>query len=310
MIKIDSQSNGRLVHRYLAYTTITKFCPETQKPLWVKSGYKIQWKNIWADLKMSFVPALAFRLGVPLEFAYQLGAIALDSANVGTNSGGVLAASITWNHVTAASAVLVIGVQNHNVVPGNITYNGTNTTFGQDSPDDYAKLYYTLSPTSGTKAVVINASTVDYLEGFSISFTGADTSTIGANANGGGTGGVSNATITTTRNNSFCVSIDYIQQPGAITSYDDGQTPIVDQAGGPANAYRSVGSYLQVATSGTNQRIQYSHGNVYWQTTILEVLQAISGPTNVKTWDGIAIANVKTINSVAIANVKTINGVT
>lgn len=36
---------------------------------------------------------------------------------------------------------------------------------------------------------------------------------------------------------------------------------------------------------------------------------ALSGPSNLKTWFGVAVANIKTINGVAIGNVKTLDGI-
>lgn len=54
------------------------------------------------------------------------------------------------------------------------------------------------------------------------------------------------------------------------------------------------------ASSGTNALI----------ASALLVAATPSGPTNLKTWDGITKANTKTINGVAIANIKTVNGIT
>lgn len=36
----------------------------------------------------------------------------------------------------------------------------------------------------------------------------------------------------------------------------------------------------------------------------------VQGPTNLKTWCGVAKANIKTINGIPLANVKSINGLT
>ena len=37
-------------------------------------------------------------------------------------------------------------------------------------------------------------------------------------------------------------------------------------------------------------------------------LVPVSGPANVKSWNGVAIANVKSINGLAVGSIKSING--
>ena len=48
--------------------------------------------------------------------------------------------------------------------------------------------------------------------------------------------------------------------------------------------------------------------NSKYGTTIIGTYTAVSGPANIKSWNGVAIANIKSINGISISSIKSING--
>lgn len=114
-------------------------------------------------------------------------------------------------------------------------------------------------------------------------------------------------TLTTITNGCF-ITLGYRMPSGNFTAGANTQLLSVGWAG--------AGSGDQIADTPTTQTVGLQTLNITtsgaasgWDGLLATILPvAAVGPTNVKTWDGLALASVKTVDGLAIASVKTING--
>ena len=211
-------------------------------------------------------------------------------------------------------------------------------TYGTDSIPTGSAL-----ATSGT----IDVSTLDgTLTGHELTFSGANKITLGNGTHyalvcyydGGDASNKieigTDSSSTTHSGNEFYHGPSYSPDSTYDTTfyiYTDSGTPIIDAVSGtdagfsgspdnsdPFASGQAVTYTVQSALSNSTTYYWRARGkdplgsNTYgsWATTrSFTTTSGASGPSNVKTWNGIALSSVKTINGVAIANIKSINGI-
>lgn len=281
MIRLDAQSYGHLVHRYLAYCEFTKMDdtdPENKKTAYTKKGYRIQWKNIKNDLYQPLRNAQRFaeRLGVDLKSAYQIGAIAVDVADAGGFQNSGVSTTLTVSHACASNAVLAVGTFEAYAALTSLTYNSVSlgSKLANDG-DSTSNIYGTLSPASGTHDIVgtMAGTSPQALCGWS--FTGAETGSFGGATNATtGTSASPTVSVTTNIDNSFVVGlIAALPSTGTLTA-SDSQTV---NATGTSEGYKVRGAYIQKVTAGS-QAMGWSNGSGsnYFGTTVVEIRQALA----------------------------------
>jgi len=236
-------------------------------------------------------------------------AIAVDSNNAGTN--GSTGTSLTWSHTCAAGAVLIVTVMyqgNHTAL--SITYNGVAMTKSSaviyDGGDYSASIWYLLSPSSGANDIVITKGNGKPIAGGSISFTGANTSAVGSHNTASGNDTSATVTVTTTGSGNGYV-VDCVNGINTFT-ITGGQTAIGNYPDFGGDSVNDGAASYEAYASGADPTASYSHSSQQWWIVALEVMEAVTGPANVKTIQGLATASVKTVDGLAIASVKTING--
>lgn len=241
-------------------------------------------------------------------------ALAIDSTSGGA---GGRAASLTWAHTcTGSDLVLIVGVSVYKDGGGSytisgVTYNGDAMTLANDIGDNdkRAYIFYLVNPDTGGSyniiATVAGGSSV-IVSGGAVSITGASqTNPIGVTGGAIGYSSKISTAVTTTVADSILIDV--------VNCSDVPQGHI---AGGGQTLYESrdgkqcmSGSYKATTTVGNytmSWRLQYgSSNNIH---NVVEVVPAISGPANVKTYKGLASASVKTKKGLAIASVKTDKG--
>lgn len=186
----DAETSARLVHRYLAKVSTTKYEYWTQQIEYQRDSYEVQWKNILADARnlngsLVAVPAYAIAsvlLGlfkahvVPFHWAI-VGAIAVDA---GTGRNFTAASStLTYSHTNTGSNLILwnsVVTSTSDDISG-VTYAGTQspTQLGkiQDPSSRWNYLYYLPAPTTGSNTMGISTTdTPDFIFSFSASFTG------------------------------------------------------------------------------------------------------------------------------------------
>ena len=233
-------------------------------------------------------------------------AIAFDAfSSAATAANGT---SLTWSHTCAGGTdnVLIVGGENRTgVLPSSVTYNGDTVTALQDlgvGSFQGINQWYRIAPDSGSNNIVVTQAGSSALSYGAISLTGCNTSPIGNINTASGTGG-SNPSITVGTGN-WAISMGTDNN-----SPNDGQTATSPQTQ-RYTRYTTGGSAAHTvgATNDTDNTVSFgsSFGTCYGAA--VEILAPVSGPANVKTWDGLAIASVKVVNGLAIGSTKTING--
>lgn len=111
MVTIDAKSNAYLVNRYLAFWQFTKFCEHTQKPLYTKTGYKVQWQNIRHDLARFIQSGSALQyayglLGAILGMPFSIGAVSYDFSG---STGSPGAAGLNYPHTCSGNNRMLVG---------------------------------------------------------------------------------------------------------------------------------------------------------------------------------------------------------
>ena len=181
------------------------------------------------------------------------GAIAIDTS---TNSGTTALYNTTtgsFNHTCTGSNLVLgslIGVYFTTI--SSETYNSVALTQAAlaTNSDYRAYSHYILSPSTGTNSLAVTYAATGYGAGSAISFSGADTSGIGATQTGTGTSDTPTLSITTIANNSYVIDIvktDGSEGTGTSTA-GAGQTKIGDQE--TANVNHHLTSYEPVAVAG------------------------------------------------------------
>ena len=235
-------------------------------------------------------------------------AIAFDAfSSAATAANGT---SLTFSHTCAGGTdnVLVAGgITRSGSNPTGVTYNGTAMTFLQAAGIagfTGVTQWYLPNPASGAHNIVVSIASSTCISFGGISLTGAATSPIGNFNAATGTGGA-NPNITVNSGNWG------ISQTGDNNSTPDGGSP-----GSPQtlryNRYTTGGTngHTGGATNDTDSTTSWGSSFGSYAVAGVEILAPVSGPANVKTWDGLAIASVKTFNGLAKTSTKSVNGVT
>jgi hypothetical protein len=216
---------------------------------------------------------------------------------VGSNSNRVL---IVFAHNNQTTGDVFTGV----------TYNGTSmtrlaTTAGNGA---FIALYFLVAPTSGTHTLTISGTwSAGWDENaFVMSYDGVDQTNPANSVATNGTAPVT-GTVNLSSTNSWAVTFGYedavpISNGTGIATVRVPETPTQYRAAGDSGVVASSGNYNQTWSAGS--------GNIRMlQVGIAPV--APSGPTNVKTWDGVTQSTgIKTYESVAVASVKSVIGIT
>lgn len=250
-------------------------------------------------------------------------AIAFDTDGGGfTNSSS---GSLTYTHTcTGSNLVLYVlaGTASGVTVTG-ITYNSvamslvdSYTGIGQAVDNLY--LYILTAPATGSNSVVVSASgSGSLIYSQSGSYTGAAQS--GQPPHTAKNTGNSVTTLTTTVNTSTAPSTDNCWIVGGYSL--DGNFTV---SAGAGTTLRSTNASIKnwlgimdgnavVHPAGSSSLIFNSSSscNMRGIITSLAPFVAPSGPTNVKTWDGVTQSTgIKTYEGVAVASVKSVNGIT
>lgn len=242
------------------------------------------------------------------------GSIAFDATTNRTNETG---ASTTFSHtVTGTNPVITVAVASYRGL-SSCTYNSVGMTLGVNASQGQAKsgVYYYGNPATGAHNVVFTPTSSGTDDICAISFSGADTTTPNGvtGTNVGTNSDTLSKSVTTTRANSFLVDAFATEEdPAHVYGPDAGQTQRMwgqnnfwIGGGASTKPTTSVGSYTMGWTKSSGSQAN----NL--SISVLEIKEYVaSGPANVKTVNGLAIASVKSMNDLAIASVKSINDLT
>lgn len=237
------------------------------------------------------------RFGMPLrEYEYMRsidpyfsvrGALAVDATtNRGNNPGNDTTDSFSHT-VTGANPLLVsstaMNPEAGTVVQNAPTYNSSALTLGVSrtmaGSVGRASLYYHLTPSTGANTFALSWDGNCYSGSGVISFSGADTSGIGATTSTTTISTTATVNITTTRNNSYVVdSVNSLNASGtSAPTVGADQTAIHTAAFVSTTKGAGGGSYESKATPGTvTMSWVVDGGNIPWVSAVLEVLEPSS----------------------------------
>lgn len=236
-------------------------------------------------------------------------AIAFDAASSANTV--VSASSLTFSHTcTGSDLVLTVGVSaDSGVSPTGVTYNGSAMTKQVTEPGIDTTIWTLVSPATGANNIVVTFAASHFFIAGGISLTGCNTaSAVGATNHGNGSTNNAAISVTTTAANSWLVACVTHNRNSSVTAISGSTVRFNEYL--VTDNFRGIGITAPTTTTGS-----YSIGETMgtpsdgWWAVAVEIKEATAaGPTNVKTWDGLALASVKTINGLAIASVKTVNG--
>lgn len=234
-------------------------------------------------------------------------AITIDTTTTGSSDPS--SATLTWSHTCTDATLLVVTVaESRAVTVTGVTYNGDALTLAieDNTGTPYASIWYRVNPDAGAHDIVVTySSAITVPRAGGASFKGTDTSSpLGATANESGSAAAKSIDITTTMAGSAV--IDCVGDLGTIHTPASGQTTINTDGNNRIGGYEIVGAtgtYSQNWNSNDSISRAYCH-------VAAEFKEPASGPTKLKTWNGLTNTKIKTINGLAIAKVKTINGLT
>lgn len=224
----------------------------------------------------------------------------------GENVGTSVTVSVTVP--TGSNRVLVVG-HGHSGSAGTVsgTFNGDSLTLGPSESLNGVtrRMLYLVAPDEGTFDLVINTSNSVNNSAWGLTITGADQAAPnvqGSNA----VDGTAEMPINMTTTADDCWLFAHAYMNGAV-SFDTGATTL-----GMTTATYGYYSGGSVGAAGAkSMTISSNAGSPYGMTVGMGFKpQVDSGPTNMKTWDGLAKAGVKTMDGLALASVKTWNGLT
>jgi len=233
-----------------------------------------------------------------------------------TASGSV--GSWSFDHTCGASATaLFVGIQTaatSDTISG-VTYNGVSMTelTSHNGSDSKHKSFGLISPATGTNSVSITYtnSSGNGARAVVMSYTGANG--FGATNTQQTTSTPQTLSVTTTQDNSWLVGFTGANVAFSGTNYTAGTSTTLRGTVGAGGRINCGGYDSNAAKSPTGSYSLSSAGNSGFNNvqSVVELKEGspVSGPTNLKTLNGIAKANIKTINGIAIANVKTYNGI-
>lgn len=240
-------------------------------------------------------------------------AIAFDFGSTGTAS----ATSVTVAHtVSGSDRILLTGVttgdgssQGDDVVTG-VTYNGVSmtriNTVVNTGNTSRSYLYYLLAPATGTNNVVASLSTSRRVRASSASYTGVGNGQPDASNTATDSSNPYSISVTTVADNCWVVGFDGNGAGEAITAGTS------TTARGGSGTTGMIGDNNAAKTPAGSVTLNFASTDGFPNALVAASISPgtqVSGPTNMKTWDGVTSANIKTMDGVALASVKTWNGI-
>ncbi len=267
-----------------------------------------QWlKNTFAFAEIKVYYAQTAQ-GISLPFPYYF-AIARDTSTAfGGGTGNTVVTYANYPMASTSTGVLFFGMYGTNGSSDTVTaqaFQGHAMTKINVRANGYRQTYlFYFFTASGTGDIVITFSgDPGGSDGSGFSYTGCSTSAIDSTATLASSGATATFTVTTTVVATGCWLAGFFLDNGSSITAGTGSSVI--RTFGNGSTMDSNGT----VGTGSRSLVGLDTSNDTWGACIASFAPAASGPTNVKTWDGIAIASVKTINGLVIGSVKTVNGV-
>lgn len=238
-------------------------------------------------------------LGLGLFFG---ATIAYDTSNGGHDDDP--SGSFSFTCGSGSNRILLGGVCGNPQGTPYLYYNGVQATSITTTVRG-GRMFYLINPASG--AHTLSWGNISQSSTAVLTLTGAaQTSPIESyNSNSSSSGGVGNTSVTTTTDNAMVIA--YLAIDGRDSGYIVGATSV--GGGGPSMNYNSDLGYYFKATAGT---VTMSSSNLGLREggLIMVVVKnyVASGPSELKTMNGLTAAQIKTRNGLEIGKMKTING--
>ena len=243
---------------------------------------------------------------------------------INTSSAGAADNTVAWpTHQSGDFALLCVETANEAVTLS--TTGGFTQITGSPQSDTSSSatrltVFSCLATSSSmTSPVIQNPGNHSYA--VIITFRGVNQSTpinISAGNSGIGGGSTSNCTTVTTTVNDCLIALLTARGRDSTdmqsTSASNANLANITQRNNAGTTNGNGGGIViytaDFATAGATgtSTINYSASPLSYGAITVAIAPAASGPANVKTVDGLAIASVKTVDDLAIASVKTING--
>src|SRR3990167_2653656 len=248
--RIDGITKAHLIIGGLfAKYEFTKFDdkdPDNKKVAYIKKGYKFQWEN----LRENYI-RWAKKLGISPEFAYQMGAIAVDTTS---SAAASTTTTKTLSHTCTGDNLVLVGIgfdpRGDGPATNGFTYNSIVMSAGIATSDTQYQpvMYYLVAPDTGANTLSYTGNASDVKGLCAISFTGAKQSaqpdaTIHYSATGASS--PSNA-LTTVADNSFVM--DAIGVGAAAPAVTGEHTEFYDVDNGSGTRFAC--QYVQKVTAG------------------------------------------------------------
>lgn len=245
-------------------------------------------------------------------------AIAFDSVQSGVTCATGINASKTFSFNNVAGDIVIVDVFTNTVSAADyvtgVTYNGVAMTRIYDSGDNGGAnhvrnfCYYLVGPATGSNNVVIStnmANAFDNVGGTATSYSGAkQTGQPDSFSTSVSSGGSSPLTKSTTVVGSNC----WLHGSIAITNNPTVGTGTTERAEFASGLYFNTADSNGTVGTGSQSLEWTWSGSLEYAAGVISIAAPVTGPANVKTVDGLAIASVKTVNGLAIGSVKTVNG--
>lgn len=252
--------------------------------------------------KLVLIPQMqlaGFSRGGIMPFAF---AIAVDSTAGQSNNNSPLSITLSGSDLNLHSWSL--GDNSDNLAT--YTYNSVAMTIVQKVPypsDRWTYQAIALTPATGTHNIAVTGLTFNAIA--AASYTGcSQSSNPTAFNNVQNVSAISTLTIPTTVSATGSWVVGFQYGYGNNPSMSVGVRRVAGGSG--ASTWDTDGT----ATPGAFSIVFTSNIGAQQTTGSIMVLQPpVTGPTGIKTWNGVAVASVKTVNEVSIGSVKTINNI-
>lgn len=239
-------------------------------------------------------------------------AIAFDAASGNQVNPG---SSLTTSHTcTGSNLVLVVFCVTNSGADSitGVTYNGTSLTritiFDTAQGPWYA--YYLVNPATGTHNLVVNSDRgTNVLTYAGASYTGCLQTSAVINAFASGTTSSSSSftqAVTSTVDNCW-VTLGFMDN---FSSSSGGYTAGSNTTLRYNSGWSGFGDSNAVVHPAGSLTVGASKSFASWHHIAIAIAPVVSGPANLKTFNGLATASIKTINGLAIGSIKSVNGLT
>lgn len=218
----------------------------------------------------------------------------------------------TFSYTTGAIAngIMLVGVRLYDagdrIISGYPKYAGVSMTlvYATNIGGDHTYGFYLPSPASGTNDITIDVYESYRCEVSVITLSGA-LQTGQPDVYGGDSASSGTASVTATTVADNVVGVLFSWMNGASGAFSNGTNCTVSAS---VNDRTAVGYSGAKTPAGSLTMSMGLGGSGLWRSLLIGVSPALSGPANVKTIGGLALASVKTVGGLAIADVKTIGG--